>query len=86
MFDLDKVRDNFLKACNSGDYFCRECGEKMYFEDENEDTLICPNCGCDISIDSYGFDSDEDYNDYCEDFYEPLCPEPEPRADDGWYE
>lgn len=81
MFDLDKVAKNFLKACESGDYICRDCGAKMFFEDKNEDTLICPNCGADIPIDSYGFDSDEDYEDY----YEPLFPSIEPTYDDEWY-
>lgn len=34
-----------IKAMTSGRYICSECGSVMEFEDEWEDTLVCPHCG-----------------------------------------
>lgn len=42
-------------------WICPDCGAEMYFEDENEDVLICPNCLLTMGLDRYGFDSDEEY-------------------------
>lgn len=50
-----------IEAMFGGDYICRECGAKMEFEDEWEDTLICPKCGFETDSDHYGFDSEEEY-------------------------
>ena len=50
-----------VEAMFGGDYICSECGEKMEFEDEWEETLVCPNCGHDIDLEHYGFESDEEY-------------------------
>ncbi len=47
-------------ALLTGRYICSECGELMIFEDENEDTLVCPNCGHDEDSDHYGL-TDEEY-------------------------
>lgn len=50
-----------IEAMVSGNYICSECGAKMEFEDEWEDTLICPNCGHDIDLEHYGFENEEEY-------------------------
>ena len=34
-----------IKAMFSREYICHECGYLMEFEDEWEDTLVCPHCG-----------------------------------------
>ena len=39
------------KAMTDGDYICSECGGLMEFEDEWEDTLVCPHCGHSIDLD-----------------------------------
>lgn len=46
---------------NGGKYICNECGELMEFEDDYEDTLVCPNCGHSIDLDRYGCEDDESY-------------------------
>lgn len=33
-----------IKAMFSREYICHECGHLMEFEDEWEDTLVCPHC------------------------------------------
>ena len=43
-----------IKAMTSGRYICSECGSVMEFEDEWEDTLVCPHCGHSIDLDEYG--------------------------------
>lgn len=53
--------DKQIEAMLSGEYVCSECGKKMEFEDEWEDTLVCPHCGHNVDIDRYGFESDEEY-------------------------
>lgn len=40
-----------IKAMTSGRYICSECGSVMEFEDEWEDTLVCPHCGHSIDLD-----------------------------------
>lgn len=50
-----------IEAMVSGDYVCSKCGARMEFEDEWEDTLVCPNCGHDIDLEHYGFENDEEY-------------------------
>ena len=42
-----------IKAMTSGRYICSECGSVMEFEDEWEDTLVCPHCGHSIDLDEY---------------------------------
>lgn len=51
-----------LEAMNGRGYFCSQCGTKMFFENEFEDTLICPNCGHEIPTERYGMEDDEDYD------------------------
>ena len=34
----------------------------MEWEDEWEDTLVCPKCGHSMDSDHYGFASEEEYN------------------------
>lgn len=50
------------EAFKSGEYYCRECGELMEFEDEHEDSLICHTCGFSQDSDYYGFSSDDEYD------------------------
>jgi hypothetical protein len=71
MYKLDKREEIFsymsifnekqIKGMLTGEYICSECGNLMEFENENEDTLVCPSCGNDISLDRYGFENDEEY-------------------------
>lgn len=53
--------EKLVKAMFSGEYTCNECGEKMEFEDEMEDILVCPHCGHSVDLDDYGCEDDEDY-------------------------
>lgn len=53
--------EKLIKVLFSRDYICDKCGAKMEFEDEWENTLVCTQCGYDIDIDRYGFESDEEY-------------------------
>lgn len=46
----------------TGNYFCSECAGLMKFEDENEDILVCPNCGHSVELDEYGCEDPEDYD------------------------
>lgn len=50
-----------IEAMFGGSYICSECGAKMEFEDEWEDTLICIQCGHSIDLEHYGFENDEEY-------------------------
>ncbi len=50
-----------IEAMSSRNYICSRCGSSMEFEDEWEDTLVCPNCGHDIDLEHYGFENDEEY-------------------------
>ena len=50
-----------IEAMFGGDYICSECGEKMEFEDQWEETLVCPACGHDVAIERYGMERDEEY-------------------------
>ena len=51
-----------VEGLTTGRYYCPKCGSLMEFEDEEwQDTLVCPNCGEDIDLDEYGFDSEEEY-------------------------
>lgn len=50
-----------IEAMFSREYICHECGELMEFEDEWEDTLVCPYCGHSIDLDEYGCEDDEEY-------------------------
>ena len=49
-FFNDAQRDGLL----TGRYICSECGELMEFEDEWEDTLVCPACGHSVDLEHYG--------------------------------
>ena len=51
-----------IEAMFSGEYICRECGAKMEFEDDWCAVLICPECGYEVDIDYYGFESEEEYD------------------------
>lgn len=52
--------EKWQEALITGEYICDECGSLMEFENENEDTLVCPSCGYSVDIDRYGF-TDEEY-------------------------
>lgn len=60
----------------TGDYVCPKCGGKMYFEDDNEETLICSDCGFDEDIDHYGFTDEEYETEY------PLLERPDDEESD----
>lgn len=45
----------------TGRYPCPCCGTKMKWEDDSEETLICPKCGHEEDSDHYGF-TDEEYD------------------------
>lgn len=49
------------KSMKDGEYICSECGKLMEFEDEWEDTLVCPHCGHSIDLEEYGCEGDEKY-------------------------
>lgn len=51
--------EKLIKALLTGNYTCPRCGGKMEFEDEFEDTLVCPSCGEDVSLEQYGADPNE---------------------------
>ncbi len=51
-----------IEALLTGRYICSKCGERMEFEDEWEDTLVCPHCGHSVDLEHYGFEKDEDYD------------------------
>lgn len=53
--------DAQVDALLTGRYICNECGALMEFENEWEDTLVCPKCGNSIDSDHYGM-SDEEYD------------------------
>ena len=53
--------DKRIDAMMSGRYICDQCGSVMEWEDEWEDSLICPNCGNSVNPEKYGFSSDEEY-------------------------
>ncbi len=56
-FFNDAQKDALL----TGRYICSECGAKMQFEDEWEDTLVCLECGHSVDLDHYGMENDEEY-------------------------
>lgn len=53
--------DAQIKGMMDGLYVCHECGCLMEFEDELEDTLVCPSCGHSVDLDEYGCEGDECY-------------------------
>lgn len=55
--------DKQKEALLSGNYYCSQCGNLMEFEDEWEDTLVCPNpeCGHSVDSDRYGCEDDDEY-------------------------
>ncbi|MDO4292107.1 MAG: DNA-directed RNA polymerase I [Eubacteriales bacterium] len=50
-----------IESMLSREYTCSQCGEKMEFEDEWEDILVCVHCGHSVDLDHYGFENDEEY-------------------------
>ena len=66
-----------INGFKTGIYICDKCGSLMQFEDSNEGVLICKTCGCDISIDHYGFTDDE---------YENLYPTLDEVLEEGEWE
>lgn len=50
-----------IEAFHTNEYFCDKCESLMQFEDEWEETLICPKCGRSMDSDRYRFESDEEY-------------------------
>jgi DNA-directed RNA polymerase subunit M/transcription elongation factor TFIIS len=72
-----------IEAFTTGQYWCKECGSLMEFEDEdNHDILICPSCGAETDVDHYGFDSDEEYEALYPTREEVLGEEDEEDGDD----
>jgi len=53
------LNDAQKDALLTGRYVCSECGALMEFEDENEDILICLNCGHSVDLDHYGMTENE---------------------------
>ena len=51
-----------IDAMFGGTYICSQRGAAMAFEDEWEETLICPKCGHEVSLDLYGSEDEEDYD------------------------
>ena len=49
-----------IEAMFGGDYICSQCNAKMEFEDEWEETLICPKCGYEEDPDHYGFENEDE--------------------------
>lgn len=56
------LNEKLAKALFGGDYICSECGERMFFENEWKDILICSKCGHSIELEHYGFESEEAYD------------------------
>lgn len=54
--------DEQRRAILTGNYWCPECFERMEWENDNEDVLICPNCGLVMDSERYGM-TDEEYDD-----------------------
>ena len=54
------ISDEFYRASMNNDYRCPNCGARMEYEDEDEDTLVCDSCGYSMDVDDYGTDPDED--------------------------
>lgn len=69
-FFNDAQRDGLL----TGRYICSECGGLMEFEDEWEDTLVCPACGHSVDLEHYGMENDEEYDAlyYTNSFHVPV--------------
>jgi transcription initiation factor IIE alpha subunit len=59
----DYFNQEKIEALCSGNYICNECGGKMEFEDEFEDTLICSQCGHSVCLDEYGYEYEGGYDD-----------------------
>lgn len=57
----------------TGKYICEECGARMHFENDNEDTLVCDSCGYSVYIDDYGNNVDD---------YDRLSPAIEPLLEE----
>lgn len=69
-FFNDAQKDALL----TGRYICSGCRGLMKFEDENEDILVCTECGHSVDLEHYGFENDEEY--------EALYPAREEICDD----
>lgn len=63
-------------------YTCSECGGEMEFEDEWEDTLVCPHCGHSVDIDEYGCEDDDEYENLYPTKEEVLGIEDDDESDD----
>lgn len=61
MKNIGKILFNKARteALISGDYFCPNCGEKMVWEDEDREVLLCENCGESMNSDEYGLSEEE---------------------------
>ena len=56
---MDFFNQKQLDAMKTGVYICENCGSQMEFEDQWEDSLVCPNCGNSTDVDHYGFTDEE---------------------------
>ena len=74
-----------LDAMKTGVYICENCGSQMEFEDQWEDSLVCPNCGNSTDVDHYGF-TDEEYDALYPTYEEVMGIETVVYdEEDGWY-
>lgn len=53
------MNERQVKAMLEQNYICPECGNKMKWETEWEDILVCEKCGNSIDSDMYGLDKEE---------------------------
>ena len=57
---MDEI-DNLLDEYYGFTYTCPDCGQKMVYEDEYEDTLVCDHCGYSVATEMYGEEEEEWY-------------------------
>ncbi len=48
--------EKLTEALFTGEYICKECGQRMEFEDEWRSGLVCVHCGYSVELDDYGKD------------------------------
>ena len=64
------LNETLRDALFNNEFICSKCGGQMEFEDEWEDSLVCPSCGHCVETERYGMEDDEAY----EALYEKLYP------------
>ena len=58
---MSMFNEKQIEGLLTGNYYCKECGTLMVFEDEWRETLVCPECSYETDLDRYGFE-DEEYD------------------------